>query len=75
MLEALLRRLNPEDEDFSYFQDIFSRMKFGLEGESRVDREWREMAFFHEKPHYLLFNFEAESEQRFVEMFDTVLWT
>lgn len=71
--EALLRRLDPNDKDFSYFQDSFTRLKVGHEGEFRVDREWFEMPYLNE--HFLLFNYEIENEFGFSHQIDTLLLT
>jgi len=73
ILEALLRRLDANDRDFSYFQDYLTRLKFGHEGEHRVDREWFEMPYLNE--HYLLFNYEIENEFGFSHQIDTLLLT
>lgn len=71
--EALLRRLDPNDKDYTYFQDSLTRLKVGYEGENRVDRQWFEMPYLHE--HYLLFNYEIENEFGFPHQIDTILLT
>lgn len=73
IVEALLRRLDPNDKDFSYFQDYLMRLKIGYEGEHRVDREWFEMPYL--KEHYLLLNYEVENEFGFPQQIDTLLLT
>ncbi len=73
ILEALLRRLDSNDRDFSYFQDYLTRLKFGHEGEHRVDREWFEMPYLNE--HFLFFNYEIENELGFSHQIDTLLLT
>lgn len=71
--EALLRRLDPNDKDYTYFQDSLTRLKVGYEGENRVDREWVEMPYLNE--HYLLLNYEIENEFGFPHQIDTILLT
>lgn len=73
IIEALLRRLDANDRDFTYFQDYLTRLKYGYEGEHRVDREWFEMPYLNE--HYLFFNYEIENEFGFSHQVDTVLLT
>lgn len=72
-LEALLRRLDPDDKDYVYFQDALSKLQFGYEGEQRVDREWIEMSYLED--HYLLFNYEVENEFGLTHQIDTLLLT
>lgn len=73
LMEALLRRLDPNDSDISYFKDSLVRLKFGYEGEQRVDREWFEMPYLAE--HYLLMNYEVQNEFGFSHQIDTLLLT
>lgn len=72
-VEALLRRLEPNDFDYPYFQDMLKRLKSGYEGEHRVDREWIEMPYLDE--HYLLLNYEFENEFGHTHQIDTLLLT
>lgn len=73
LIEALLRRLDPMDADFVYFKDMLMRLKFGYEGEQRVDREWFEMPYLNE--HYLFLNYEVHNEFGFSHQIDTLLLT
>ena len=69
-----LCRLDANDpQDFTYFQDYLTRLKYGYEGEHRVDREWFEMPYLNE--HYLFFNYEIENEFGFSHQVDTILLT
>lgn len=72
-IEALLRRLDPNDKDYVYFQEMLARLKSGYEGEHKVDREWFEMPYLED--HYLLFNYEIENEFGFTHQVDTLLLT
>lgn len=72
-LEALLRRLDPNDSNYSFFQESLVRLKYGYDGEQRVDREWIEMPYLGE--HFLLFNCEFESEFNTPHQIDTLLFT
>lgn len=73
IIEALLRRLDSNDKDFTYFQDYLTRLKVGHEGEHRVDREWFEMPYLEQ--HFLLLNYEVENEFGFTHQVDTLLLT
>lgn len=59
VLESLLRRLD-DDFEYEYWKSLYNRLKFGYEGELRVDREWQEMII--PSNYYLYHNFETENE-------------
>lgn len=72
-LNSLLRRLPPNDSDFSYLNESLYRVKVGYEGEKTVDREWMDMPFLGK--HYLMFNFETTDDFGFIYQIDTICLT
>ncbi|WP_332648669.1 nuclease-related domain-containing protein [Lysinibacillus sp. 54212] len=72
-LHALLRRLDSSDPDFAYYKDLSTRLKVGLAGEQRVDREWIEMPS--REKHCLFLNYEFLNDFGIPHQIDTLLLT
>jgi len=70
VLEALLRRLPSDDDEFMYYQDKYIRIKRGYEGELRVDRTWDEIKIPTE--FYLFHNYETENEVGHTHQIDSI---
>lgn len=69
-LESLLRRLNSNDPKFDYFENAYTNIKIGFEGECQVDREWDELIILKD---YLLFhNYETVNEVGRSHQIDTI---
>ncbi|RUL47217.1 NERD domain-containing protein [Lysinibacillus antri] len=73
LANALLRRLDPNHELFSYYTNLSNRLQAGFQGEKRVDRHWLEITNLDK--HYLLFNYECFNEFGFPHQIDTLLLT
>jgi len=71
LLEVVLRRLAESDIDYPKYQEMFFKIRKGYIGETRSDREWKEISIPVE--HYLFFNYETVNKFGNSNQIDTLL--
>ena len=70
VLSAILRRLHPSEQDYSLFEEQYTRINYGLRGETRVDQTWQEL--IHPCQHYLFHNYTFHNTSGFSHQIDTL---
>ena len=73
VLESLLRRLDENDNEWSFYTQMYATLKKGYEGEVRVDWIWQEALL--PSNYFLLHNYETVNLQGYSHQIDTLLLT
>ena len=72
-LEALVSRLQADDEEFTSYQEAYYRVQAGVAGELKMQRTLADYHFI--GPHKIFYNFECINEKGFSHQIDALIIT